>query len=551
MTNENPQGSALEISPELLAELLDPESWDKVLETYSRTMRVAVALTDTKGQLIGACHNPQPVWSLAHDSRPGWGMDCLFCLAPHLPCTAVYDVFRTGQQVLVHDQAGLAHVALPLSLGDRNVGVLLAGQVFDRYPEILPLQRVARDLNLPAQELWQLARKQIPISRASLQVYGDLLATLGQAFLRQRFAAILERKLAETHLQVRDYAEAVVETVQQPLVILSEDLIVLSANRAFYEDFEVSKEETEGRHIYEIGNEQWQIPGLRELLEKVIPEQSEFQAFEVEHNFEHIGRKIMLLSARGIFKTEPYGRTVLLAIEDITARRRAEVQLLRSNTDLQRFGSVISHDLQEPLRTIGSFTQLLAKRYTGKLDSDADEFIHFVQDGVVRMKAMIRDLLLYAKATDSEEYPLEATSAELSLQESLANLQTAIEESGASISYEPLPTVPYHPHQLGQVFQNLVGNAIKYRREELLQVRVSAVNKQGEWLFSVADNGIGFEPAQAENIFGVFKRLHGARYEGTGIGLATCRRIVEHYGGRIWAESVPGTGSTFYFTIPG
>src|SRR6185436_8114435 len=181
--------NGIELSAEVRVELLDPESWGAVLEEYAHTAKLAVALTDTEGRLLGTCHNPQPVWTLARNARPGWGAGCSFCLPP-LPCTAVADALRTGQLALAHDRGGLAHIAVPLSLGGQPLGALLAGQVFDRHPESLPLQRVARDLGLSAQLVLHLAGKQAPISEASLKVYGGLLSTLGQAFLRQRYGAI-------------------------------------------------------------------------------------------------------------------------------------------------------------------------------------------------------------------------------------------------------------------------------------------------------------------------------------------------------------------------
>ncbi|MBC8001473.1 MAG: PocR ligand-binding domain-containing protein, partial [Opitutaceae bacterium] len=183
------------MTPKLSAELLDPDSWAKILELYARTMKLAVALIDANGKLVGACHNPQPVWSLARGERPEPAGACLFCLETSPNCSAAADACRTQSLALVHDQAGFAHIAVPLTLGGRNLGTLLAGQILDRYPEPLPLQRVAREFGLSAQQLWHLARQQAPISRANLTVYGELLWTLGQTFLRDRYGAILERRL--------------------------------------------------------------------------------------------------------------------------------------------------------------------------------------------------------------------------------------------------------------------------------------------------------------------------------------------------------------------
>jgi len=248
---------------------------------------------------------------------------------------------------------------------------------------------------------------------------------------------------------------------------------------------------------------------------------------------------------------------VLLHVRDITERKRAERELekatnelKRSNTELEQLAYVASHDLQEPLRMVASYTQLLAKRYKGKLDTDADEFIAFAVDGAVRMQSLINDLLSYSRV-GTKGKPFEPTDCSVVLGRALNNLKIAIEESGAQITNDPLPTVEGDAGQLMQVFQNLIGNAVKFRNEKAPRVHVSAQRKEHEWVFSVQDNGIGIAPEDGQRIFLIFQRLHGrGEYPGTGIGLAVCKRIVERHGGRIWVESKPGNGSTFYFTLP-
>jgi len=226
-------------------------------------------------------------------------------------------------------------------------------------------------------------------------------------------------------------------------------------------------------------------------------------------------------------------------------------ELARSNRELEQFAYVASHDLQEPLRMVAAYTQLLAERYRGQLDEKADQYLAYASEGALRMQSLIHDLLTFARI-DRNGVARTAVDCDSVLQEVRLNLGSAIQETGAEMIVRPLPVIWADRSQLVHLFQNLVGNAIKFRALSVPSIFIKAEKQDDFWLFNVSDHGIGIAPEYLESIFEVFQRLHTrSDYPGNGIGLAVCKKIVEHYGGRIWVESQVGQGSTFKFTLPG
>lgn len=237
-------------------------------------------------------------------------------------------------------------------------------------------------------------------------------------------------------------------------------------------------------------------------------------------------------------------------LNDETTRKHLEDSLVESNQALEQFAYAASHDLQEPLRTIGVYAQMLLSRHSAALETDAKEALEFIARGVQRMHGLIADLLIYARATAEHEPPV-FISLDHDIEAAISQLEQSIKDAGAVVTHDPLPTVLTERSQMTRLFQNLIGNSIKYRSPDRpAKIHVSSRPEMGRWLISVEDNGMGFNPEYAEAIFNPFRRLHGQEYPGSGVGLSICRRIVERYGGKIWAESTPGKGSTFYFTLP-
>ncbi len=368
------------------------------------------------------------------------------------------------------------------------------------------------------------------------------------------------RKKADGHLvQMENRYRGLLEAAPDAMVVVNQSGEIVLLNVQAEKQFEYSRDELVGQKVTNI------IPdGFAErLIADGLRSADEASAQQIGTGIDLTGRRKngsefpIELMLSPLESTE--GILVTAAIRDITTRKRAESHLLqkveelnRSNEELQQFANIASHDLQEPLRMVASYTQLLSRRYKGKLDADADEFIAFAVDGASRMQRLIQDLLAYSRVgTKGKE--LLATSSENALEQALLNLRGAIAEGGAIVTHDPLPTILADEMQLTQLFQNLVGNAIKYQRKGIPKVHISAaMDDDGRWCFSVNDNGLGIDPQYFDKIFGMFQRLHKREeFAGTGIGLAICKKIVERHGGKISVESLPGHGSTFQFTLAG
>ncbi len=388
---------------------------------------------------------------------------------------------------------------------------------------------------------------EFPLETSISQVEAD-----GKKFLTVILRDISERKRAE---ELRERLAAVVESSDDAIIGKTLDGVITSWNRGAENLFGYASSEAVGKRMQmfippERGNEEADILARIGRGESV----EHFETVRVRKDGKTIDVSVTISPIR-----DSSGAVVGASkiARDITDRKRAEQrladkvkELARSNRELEQFAYVASHDLQEPLRMVASYTQLLSERYCGKLDENADKFLGYAREGALRMQVLIQDLLAFSRVVrpDVTRKEVDCTVA---LQEAVQSLTAAIEESGAVVTHYQLPNVWADQTQIAQVFQNLIGNAIKFRNGEPPECAVSAEKSGRNWLFSVRDKGIGIAPEHAENIFVVFQRLHArSEYPGNGIGLAICKKIIEHYGGTIWVESQVGQGSTFKFTLP-
>jgi PAS domain S-box-containing protein len=370
--------------------------------------------------------------------------------------------------------------------------------------------------------------------------------------LRRRITELeaLEAKHRRAEQETREYAESIVDTVREGLVVLDADLRVISANRSFYETFKVKPGETEGQLVYDLGNRQWNIPKLRELLEEILPTDTTFDNFEVEHEFKIIGRRVMHLNARRIYRETNETRLILLAIEDVTERKRAQQALRQSSEELKFFAYSVMHDLKSPAIGIYGLTELLHKHYKEALDERGKSYCDQILKASVHVAALIEMINVYIATKES---PLNIEKINIK-----DILQMVREEFSPRLTVrqvkwlEPDAMVEVQADQLSilRVFRNFVDNALKYGGEELSEIRIAYEESEECHTLSISDDGAGIREGDYEGIFAAFGR--GETYkavEGVGLGLAIVAEIAERHGGRVWAESRNDRWTTFHISI--
>ena len=546
----------VELTPEECAELLDPESWAHILALYARTMRLAVALVDPQGRLSGTCHNPQPIWSLALASRPEWETGCLFCLEPGEGCSAAADALRTDSVVLGHDRAGFAHIASPLSLEGRPLGMLIAGQVFDRFPEPMPLERLARDFGLSAQRVWHLARQQAPISRNQLTVYGDLLHALSQAFLRERYSAILERKLAKTNLRFHLLVDGVKEYA---IFTVDGGGLVTSWNEGAARMLGFTEAEILGRPfscVFVPADIESGIP-QRDLQTAAREGQALNERWYVRNDR---GRRFVssILTSVGEGKVREFG----MIMHDITDRLKAEEVLLQKQK-LESLGVMaggIAHDFNNLLTSILGNASLLIEAVPDSDRGLAEDIVLASE----RAADLTRQMLAYSGKGRFEvlEFDLSARVRDMVrlVKPSLdKNVEIVLELSKSPCMLEG------DPSQIQQVIMNLVingGEAMDGRPGKVLvstalitvdesyiaQTFTSQEITPGTYVcLEVHDEGKGMDEETQASIFDPF---FTTKFTGRGLGLAAVSGIVRGHRGAMRVYSVPLQGTTFKVLFP-
>jgi len=549
----------LELSATMRANLLDFDAWGEVLKMYGRTMRVAVALTDSEGQLVGECHNPQSVWTLVREAASDWGTGCPFCITKRLPCAAVADAVRLGAVVVVHDEASLTHVAVPLTLGKQSLGAIIAGQVFDRYPEPLLLRRVAKDFGISAQELWDIAKKERPVARGLLLASGELLAALGNAFLQQRHGKMLEEKLAETNDRfrwlaegIRDYALFTIDTTGR----------VTSWNVGAERMLGYTQAEIKGQNFSFIfpPKDIQRRAAETQIREALRTGRAESEGWSIRRTQEQFWANINITALSG-----PEGSIQGFAIimQDTTERKKIALVLENAQQERGRlqesFLSHVSHELRTPLTAIYFFTTNVLDGVFGDLTPEQHKHLALALDNITQLKDMVSDLL---DITRVETYKLTLARQPASLvkvaSEVLSTCNTNAIAKNISLRADCAANLPFvwaDPARVRQILTNLIDNGIKFTPDNgTISVKAKLFGQDHDFVcVSVSDSGCGIRAENREIIFDRLAQVQSSgevSRSGLGLGLFISRELVSRHGGRIWLDSRLGHGSTFYFTLP-
>ena len=428
---------------------------------------------------------------------------------------------------------------LVYELGNRQWDIPRLRQLLE---EILPESTTIENFEVD-HEFHEIGHRTMVLNARRLDDSDKILLALEDITDRRR----LEDKLRDAS----EYTQSIVSTVREPLVVLDDKLRVISANRSFYRTFKVTPEMSENTLLFDLGNRQWEIPKLRELLEEVLPEKTSIEDFEVEHDFPAIGQKTMLLNARRIQSGTGATHMILLAIEDITERKVAEEALLRANEELEGYAHTVSHDLRSPVATIGLTTGNLEDRLKdlsgGEVDEEAAELIDSIKRSVERASSLITDLLTLAQVGLTPE-SIESVDVKAVIGSVMEEVTPLLEEEGAAIEVgDDMGRIMANPTQIRQVFANLINNALEHARGGQLIIKVSYLGQDtyGAHRYLTRDNGSGIPPEDIDLVFAPF--FKGKTGTGTGIGLATVERIVNFYGGTVRAYN--DAGACFEFTV--
>ncbi|MGJ5818371.1 ATP-binding protein [Paludibaculum fermentans] len=536
--------SYVHLSPEWHAELLDPAGWTSVLETFAHTMKLSVALSDPEGRLLGICHNPQPVWSLAHSGAEKFGdTGCPFCLLPAgQRCSAVQDALRTDGVAMVQDQAGLTHVAVPLSLGGQHLGTLLAGQVFSHYPEPLPLQRLARARHVSPQRLWAAAIRQVPIARTTLQLYAKLLMALGQGFLGQRYSAILQRKLAQTSQRYRLFFDGVKDYA---LLTVDPAGRITSWNSGAQRLFGYREGEIMGQDACRLSAADG-VPA--EGLQQPMSEADksgwvEWEGWRVRNDgTRFLGTSV--LASLGHGETREYG----VLIRDVTELRRSaqELQQAQKMEGIGVLAGGIAHDFNNLLTGVmGSLTLI-----KGNLSPDDSSYsiIEIAERSSVRAAELVAQLLAYA---GKGKFAISRFDLSMLIAEMLPLIAASIPKTvRLELALKPdLPWIEADASQIRQIVMNLIINGAEAIGAEggTVQVATGLVGEGSDLFMQVKDSGSGMSETTKAQIFDPF---FSTKFTGRGLGLAAVSGIVRSHRGALQVDSIPGQGTTFTVSFP-